>query len=543
MRAAVVALLCVALVGSTVAFSVEDPNYGGVKCAACTITIGLLQQMTEIRNKTIDKLLDEVCGYFPKEFVPICDWTVNTYGEQVIQMIFNKETPDDICNELPDMCLNSTCRLWPPPTTARPTRGLGRISKRTLADTESPWDWIKNLINHFANNHDPIEDFDHDRYSDAPTLRGYSWRGRDCNDFDSTIHPGAGAPPSGDDGSDYNCNGIHGFDKASGKTYEELFCQDTNQLGLIVIGDSVGAHFEIPPDYLTASQIGNGTYHDLLFVLENEFDWPERSMSTGWQNSTAAVPISSMYQYLRQMNLCNHRDFQNLGVNGARVGDIRDNIKAMNRNHTDTPVLMIYESVGNDVCNPHHTLDRMTTVEDFRTDVVETMQWLDTVLPAGSHVVMIGVVDGRILWDTLHNRTHPVGVSYETVYQYLNCLYLSPCWAWLNSNETIRDAASLRAAQLSAVYPEIIGNYTFQNFDMIYYPFQIDIIFDEWIAQGGHPWDLIEPIDGFHPSQIANKLWADLLWTQLNKDRPQWFGQPNPNNAAILKMFGDQGGY
>ena len=40
----------------------------------------------------------------------------------------------------------------------------------------------------------------------------------------------------------------------------------------------------------------------------------------------------------------------------------------------------------------------------------------------------LGLADGRTLWNSLHNRTHPLGVSYETVYQFLNCLEISPCW-------------------------------------------------------------------------------------------------------------------
>jgi len=266
---------------------------------------------------------------------------------------------------------------------------------------------------------------------------------------------------------------------------------------------------------------------------------------TAWQNSTSVGPVNSIYLFLRERNLCNHRDYQNLGLNGARVGSIdTDTIHTLARNQTiDRPVLMIYESVGNDVCTGHHTTDRMTTPQEFASAVLDTLNQLDKVLPKGSHIVFIGLVDGRILWDTLWNRTHPIGVPYAQVYEFLNCLYISPCYLWMNENETLRNAASDRAAQLSAVYSQIIANYTFKNFDMIYYPFALPEIIKQWTAMGGQTWQLIEPIDGFHPSQISNALWARNLWSQLQIDRPGWLGPVNPNNGLIQKLFGNQGGY
>eukprot|EP01113_Clastostelium_recurvatum_P042131 TRINITY_DN67_c0_g1_i2.p1 TRINITY_DN67_c0_g1~~TRINITY_DN67_c0_g1_i2.p1 ORF type:complete len:586 (+),score=98.87 TRINITY_DN67_c0_g1_i2:57-1814(+) len=539
-----------------------DPNYGGTKCAGCTIVVSLLEQLTEIRNQPIDKLLDEVCTWFPKEFQPTCKWVVNTYGEAVIKMIINKETPDDICNALPDMCLNKECRLFPPPK-ATATRSTNNAEEYTTQvnemrtnnimkqkqfaimnniNVDEPWDWIKALLERFANIHDPDEDLDGDKYSMQETMRGWSWRGRDCNDVDKTVYPGARGSLSNT--ADYNCNGITGKDPKTGRTYKDLFCSNSSQMGIVVVGDSVGAHFSVPPAYLTASEIGNGTYSDLLYVLLNEFDWPERSATTGFENSTKDYQVESLYLNLRQRNLCNHRDYQNLGVNGARVGDINStNIRALARRPSDEPVILLYEAVGNDVCNGHHDLGRMTTPEQFYIDVQAALLFLDSVLPKGSHVVVTGLVDGRILWDTLHNRTHPIGVSYESVYNYLNCLYISPCWVWLNENETIRDAGSTRAAQLSQVYSQVIGNNTFKNFDIQYYPFPMNAIIDQWVKDGGQAWQLIEPIDGFHPNQISNVLWAKYFWTSLQQDHPDWLGPINPYNAQIVQMFGDQGGY
>lgn len=48
-------------------------------------------------------------------------------------------------------------------------------------------------------------------------------------------------------------------------------------------------------------------------------------------------------------------------------------------------------------------------------------------LPKSSHVVMLGLADGRLLWNMLHDRFWPLGelrhdVTYEHFYDWFNCL-------------------------------------------------------------------------------------------------------------------------
>ena len=100
---------------------------------------------------------------------------------------------------------------------------------------------------------------------------------------------------------------------------------------------------------------------------------------------------------------------------------------------------------------------KRTTVAEFEANILKTLSILDTNLPNGSHIVFVGLVDGRVLWDNMHNRTHPIGTTYECFYNYLNCLHISPCWVWMNSNESVRNEGSKRAAELSAVYSKIIS--------------------------------------------------------------------------------------
>lgn len=64
-----------------------------------------------------------------------------------------------------------------------------------------------------------------------------------------------------------------------------------------------------------------------------------------------------------------------------------------------------------------------------------------------------------------------------------------------------------------------------------------------WTAQGGQVYELIEPVDGFHPSQIGNALVADYMWKQIEANYPHIMPPINPNNDQIDKLFGDQGTY
>jgi len=49
--------------------------------------------------------------------------------------------------------------------------------------------------------------------------------------------------------------------------------------------------------------------------------------------------------------------------------------------------------------------------------------------------------------------------------------------------------------------------------------------------------DIIEPVDGFHPNQLANSLLSDVLFENIQRDHPDWLGAINPYNDVIDKMF------
>jgi len=311
-----------------------------------------------------------------------------------------------------------------------------------------------------------------------------------------------------------------------------------------VMGDSVGAHAVIPPEWADATQWNKSTFDHILNVAMDEVDLPHYSGWTGYAETSPRGPVNSIYKHLYERNKCNFRDYQNIAVNGAASGNSMKNIAGLARNQTtDHPVLVFLELVGNDVCNHKRSFDSMTTPEKFKKNILKILDYLDTRLPFGSHVVSIGLANGSMLWEGTKNHTHPLGVSYADFYEFLNCLDASFCWGWLNSNDTVRNLTTERAFQLNQVYQEIVATYKAKNFDFVYYDFPMVEIWAEYTFKGGDPYDLLVSTDGFHPSQIFNSMLGDHLWNHLINDHPDWFGDVNPYNDLITQLFGDQGGY
>ena len=84
--------------------------------------------------------------------------------------------------------------------------------------------------------------------------------------------------------------------------------------------------------------------------------------------------------------------------------------------------MVAYSLVGNDVCNGHpDTFAHMTKPDELYANAVDTMNYLDTVLPFGSHVLLTGLVNGSILFDSLGDRIYPLGrIKNDVTYSDVN---------------------------------------------------------------------------------------------------------------------------
>lgn len=468
----------------------------------------------------------QFCSFFDGNVRPTCEAFIHFAGPLIIQTLYQREPSDKVCLAL-GMCKNKDCRI------VKAKAEEYAIDIEAVAPAApAPWKWLIHLfVDHFGNGHFPAFDMDNDTYSDVSTFRGYHWRGSDCNEIKENVYPGR---KTGSKAIDQDCNGIFGMDNR-GRLYEDKFCAPYKRYGVAVIGDSAGAHFSIPEKYFNVTLMGKGTFSDLLPRMADELDLPHESGYTG--HTTTSYVSHSVYKYLRDWNLCNHNDFQNIGVNGGDAGNTWGNIQALQRDQqNDYPLIMFLELIGNDVCKK--SFDSMTKPADFKRDVLKLLHFLDEKVPAGSHLMILGLGDGNLLYENLHADTHPLNVTYATVYDFLNCLKISPCWGWLNSNDTVRNFTTERAKNLSKVYEEIVRETTFKNFDMAYYDFPAMEILERKVMEGGDPKEMIERCDGFHPNGQFHSYLADWLWYKIRMEHPDWIGQKNPHNEEIRNIFG-----
>ena len=523
------------------------------------MVVGVVLEYVEYNNITVEKGLETLCSYMPGEYGKACTDIVDIFGLPLFILLEETTHPDKICRGL-TLCKGkeTECTLYPG------HRDMGRIAAhvsryrhakhftthmpKDMCDFE-PFKEICKIIK-LVEDHYPAQDLDQDHFSVIRTLRGASWRGKDCNDFDKLIYPGRG---DGHDAVvDTNCNGIVGIDADTGESYEDLWCRGTQSMGSVVYGDSVGAHFHLPRELVDPIEIGPETYKYLPEMVENEFDWPMESAATGYKLSewdTATGEVKSLYQQLLDLNRCNHRDYQNIAVNGASSTNIFKIIKTLARNITrDKPIFAVLALLGNDVCNSHHSMDHMTTVDEFKKNMNEVLDYLEATLPESSVVLAVGLADGRVLYDNMHNRIHPVSsflkdITYRQFYNYLNCLEISPCFGWLNDNETWRNVTNDRALNLSKALNEVVDGKNYKRIKLVYIENPIAKMIKEWESQGKEGWELIEPVDGFHTSRMGQALTAKVLYEVIKSTHPELLPPENPNNAKIENKFGSQNGY
>ena len=545
---------------------VKDGENGGSPCFACSVLLGTVDQLAEIYNQSVADAMAMLCDILPKEgFSDACKALVEEFGPAIVVLFAEDYTSDMICHAI-EICSNTTgeyCHLYPVRKSVHPLDIQVMFARKLALSVRGRHFQFPNLCNistvkpicdiikRFADDNLPIEDLDGDFYSRLTTLRGSSWRGKDCDDLSAHNH--AGKITTGDALFDSNCNGIFGYDVVAGKTYEEMYCDGTGQMGVVGLGDSCTAHFRIPQEWVTAADLNEPILKDLPFAMENEFDWPMLSSTTGYKNSTWDViqgPVDSFYLRLREINRCNHRDYQNIGVNGDdSIQMSQHTMYTMARNKsTDHPLFISLALIGNDVCHSEHDTEHMTSPEDFYANQLKILQYIDNTVPKGSVVLAVGLVDGRILYDTMHSRIHPLGawrndVTYSAFYDFFNCLYISPCFGWLNTEEIWRNRTAVRAKELSDMLRAVVVNNTFTNIKVHYMDFPLDAVIQRWKSMGGQDWQLIQPVDGFHPSQEAVALFTDIFWEQLKKEAPDFIPPINPHNEEIIKRFKDQGGY
>ena len=85
------------------------------------------------------------------------------------------------------------------------------------------------------------------------------------------------------------------------------------------------------------------------------------------------------------------------------------------------------------MCNEKEdTVPNMTSKKQFHDNVIETLKFLEQTLPPESHVILVGLIDGSVLYKAMAKRYHPLGMlrkdlTYDDVYDWFNCMEIGPC--------------------------------------------------------------------------------------------------------------------
>jgi acyloxyacyl hydrolase len=550
---------------------------------------------------------DALGGQSDKWIIDVCKYAFGSFGAQVQTDFDAGRTPDYTCQTTLKMCDDDKCRLFAPNQAdlLAPQRDFSlKTSPRAesyahfifesqfqsqysdeaasildfIFSSVTGWskpNGIKKLSDYqsllkYSNSAakstqkfgkgpvKPAHDEDGDGSSTFMQLRGVSWRGKDCNDQDATIYPSRKNPSGKSANIDHDCNGIYGTNPKTGKSWEEELCSGVPRFEFVQIGDSATAGFTLPPAWLAPDLITKGSYDNLVEVILNEADFPECAAVTGW-NATACpslftdvTPFISVYDYARKQNPCLHRAYHNIGINGAdavsmgMAGDSSQILSFTRDQKNDHPAAVFIALIGNDVCGSSSDVSTYTTPENFEKAWINTLDYLDTQLPPGSHVFAGGLVDGRLLYDVMHNLVHPMGVvKYRAFYDFLNCFETSPCSGWLNSNQAIRDRTTEHAQKLNAKLKALTLNKKYKNFKVMYndYEAQITRIIN-WAKNKGHDLSkFIAAVDSFHPSSTLFSKLAESFINNIVFSQSSEIFTPNPNAAKIFEMFGDLGGY
>ena len=168
---------------------------GGVSWAACSVLLGMAEQLGDINNVTIVTGLEILCSYLPELYEEKCSLFLHIFGPVALRLIDLGVSPDKICYAS-GLCYDEhgsgMCHLFPVSEDQHdeqhPLINISETEKKLVSFMilESlPWIcWIpgvKQLCDAFDAAFHRIEpglDIDGDGHSPVESLRGSIWRGR-----------------------------------------------------------------------------------------------------------------------------------------------------------------------------------------------------------------------------------------------------------------------------------------------------------------------------------------------------------------------------
>ncbi len=125
-------------------------DYDGSQCAACTIAVGLVEQIALVHKIKLEQLLNEICSAISSEPLKLtCEGLVAIFGRKIVHDFDSGFSPDHTCSVTLAYCKSyATCslfRTWPPPQPAaianayRSLRSPSRVAGRAGVPVDA---WI-----------------------------------------------------------------------------------------------------------------------------------------------------------------------------------------------------------------------------------------------------------------------------------------------------------------------------------------------------------------------------------------------------------------
>ncbi|XP_023233418.1 acyloxyacyl hydrolase-like [Centruroides sculpturatus] len=176
-----VVILSLGLASASKTYFMRGVN-GGLECAACTIVVGLLEQIAEIKSKNISDVVSNICDALPTTYEKFCRIIVRLWGPIIIDKMVRKESSDVICYSV-GLCHvdkdEEFCHLFPIPKegmypavmkSQQASRTLQNILQLNFKSANSFCDhevlqFLCDMIDRFLNQAKPLIDLDGDSYS------------------------------------------------------------------------------------------------------------------------------------------------------------------------------------------------------------------------------------------------------------------------------------------------------------------------------------------------------------------------------------------
>ncbi|GFR70101.1 acyloxyacyl hydrolase-like [Elysia marginata] len=215
----------------------------------CTAAIALSEQYAEINNQTLIHTLDKFCGFLPNNLRPACVQAVDFLGPLVIQLAKEQLGPDLTCHAL-KFCYTQTgtdtCRSFTPPSQVSCVVVVVVVVVIVAISVDDGCDDVCDgggsgggvdgvcllVLNQY-----PAEQKKQDGVFRSIRSTKSLW------------------PFQGDRQYDSNCNGIFGVNEGTGRAYEDELCEHSQPRGVALLGDSIGAHFHLPPEWIDPQKI------------------------------------------------------------------------------------------------------------------------------------------------------------------------------------------------------------------------------------------------------------------------------------------------